>query len=453
MKIAIAAVLFDDTTRIGSQRSRALSSELAKLGNQVTVFTQDFEGGAPPPQDVDVVRLGGYSADLWPRTGFRGLIRKGLVGLVVAPTTVPVAVLKLSKARGGPNEANQARLEELNQRRFSSVLRLDQLLSTHMWIKAARTQLGCLPYEQTQFDVVFSTFDPLGRLLKENGVARSWVNDFRDPAYSPVYLPAIGAYLRTYQNRLLKDADWVTAVSGGVRTALERGRIGRQSRGKISVIPNGFREQNDLPPAPTGIGPLKVGYTGTLYSRQEGELRLLLSLLTSVAKSTGTTVEFHYAGRNGSKCSRLAAEVGAEDILVLHGSLNHQDSLRLQSAMDALVVLAWNTEEEQGVLSGKFLEYLGSERPIIAMVAGDKPGSELCAAIATMRIGVCFEAAVSEDGPNLEAWLTKAALDRSVGLSVEFAPNQEEVQKYNYANIASRLEKILSRVAVKSPWG
>lgn len=433
---------------MGSQRSRALSAELAKLGNQVVVFTQDFEDPAPVPENVQVVRLGTYSADLWPRTGLRGLVRKSLMALAIAPTVLPVFILKIRRKQG--LSASQRQLFwELNQRRASSVLRLDQILSTRIWLRGARSQISVLSSQEAPFDVIFSTSHSLGRFLMERGVAHRWVDDFRDVADAPVFLPAVRAYLRFDQDRLLRDADWTTTISAGVRKALESSRIGNKVSDRISVVTNGFREQLDLPPAPNGIAPLKIGYTGALYGPRNGELRRLFSLLKTVSKSTGTPIEFHYAGRTAGDCTALAEEVGVEDLLVLHGKLTHAESLKLQSQMDALVVLSWNTEDEQGILSGKFLEYLGSDRPIIAMVGGDKPGSELCEAMAKLSVGVCFEAArAPEDLPILENWLTEAARDRSRGRAVKFEPDDEEVQKYNYANIASQLELILREVAL-----
>lgn len=447
MRIAIAALLFDDTTRIGSHRARALSAQLAKLGNEVTVFTQDFADPPQAPDEVEVVRLGRFSEDLWPRTGPLGLFRKSLMAVIIAPTTIPVVILARKRARGNATQDEENRLWELNEARLASVRRMDQLLSTHVWLRRAGERLQQLSKEP-QFDIVFSTFEALGRQMRDMGVAAKWVDDFRDPAYAPVFLPAMRAYLRRYQDRLLIDADWSTAISTGVKRSLTRSRIGRKKSAEITVITNGFTPRAvPPPPLPSDPAPLRIGYTGALYSARIGIFREFLKTIRAIDPD-GTTIQLHYAGREGALVNKLAQSEQAGHLVHDHGLLSHPSALSLQEQMDVLMVASWNSEEEEGVLSGKFLEYLGADRPILALVAGTKPGSELRELIEEMNVGICVEeAGGSPEMQRLRDWLVAAAAQRAGGKPISFSPNQEVVNRFSYPNIALQLNKLLYRLS------
>lgn len=454
MRIAIAAVLFDDTTRIGSQRARALARELSKLGNDVTVFTQGTPESPPlddpfPALGVDVVRLGPYSGELWPTSGWHGLIRKALTALVIAPTVLPLARLRRRTGKGSATSADAGRIADMTSRRRSSVLRLDQLLSTHIWIRTARQELEGENLAGQPFDVVFSTFDPLGRMLKKVGIARKWVVDFRDPAYDAHFLPAVAYFLRHYQDSLLRDGDWITTVSNGVKQALTRSRTGKRRSSEITVITNGFTPRTPTPPpASTGKGPLNLVYTGALYKDRIPELERLLIAMTKLSEG-GAAAELHYAGRDGHIVQSVATKVGAIDVIRDHGLVTYEESLELQSSADALVVFSWNTEDQQGVLSGKFLEYLGANRPILALVAGDLANSEIDRVIVETQIGVCFEEARGQrDQERLEDWVTESARLREEGEPLPFMPLEGAVQNYSYPTIAQRLEKLLFRIGM-----
>lgn len=440
MKIAIAAVLYDDTSRIGSQRARALSRELAARGNRITVLTAgDPQDKSTPFPEVEVIRLGPYGDRLWPTDGCHALIQKTLAGLVVAPTVVPLALLRRRN-----DDLSGERIAELTDRRASSVLRLNQLLSTHVWIRNAREQLTKHKSSEP-FDVVFSTFDPLGRVLREDGRAKKWVADFRDAAVLPNSLPAIRHYLRRYQDRILRDADGITAVSAGVRRALISTTTGRRVSTRISVVTNGFTPRKSVPPAPNDpSAPLRIVYTGALYDRRVGEIGRLLRTAAALHAS-GKHIEVVYAGRDGANFREAAERAGAADLIQDLGLLSYDDSIALQESADILLVVSWNSPEEQGVLSGKFLEYLSAQRPILVMVAGTQSESELSALVEKMNVGLCCEEARGEtDETRLRDWLTEACDTRSRGLPLAFSPSHEEVRKFDYRNIARRLENIFT---------
>ena len=112
----------------------------------------------------------------------------------------------------------------------------------------------------------------------------------------------------------------------------------------------------------------------------------------------------------------------------------------MQTSMNALLALSWNTSASQGVLSGKFLEYLGADRPIVAVVAGEVPDSELSQVVQRLNVGICCEAAGGKsDRERLREWITSAVESRANSMPVTFEPNSDEVSQLEYGEISKQL--------------
>lgn len=454
MKIAIAAVLFDDKQRIAAQRPRAFARELAAAGHDVTVFTEgDPTNRDSPFVGVKVVRLGDYGPDLWPTTGAQGLIRKVIHGAVISGTVWNVRRLRRAESKHSLSPAQRAAFFNFQRRRASSMLRVDLLLSTYRWLKDARPRIHESFSSQEPFDVVFTTFDPLGRLLKDEGLAREWINDFGDPSTSEAFLPLLNAYLRGYQSRIIRDADHVTAISAGVRKTLLLPPPASSYSDKVTVLPNGFvarprRKLDDDSRNPQverlSSAPLRIGYTGQISARQEPEMRRFLQAIVSAQSATGASIEVHYAGRSHELVRSLARETGTGAVLKTQGLIPHERALELQAHMDALLVLSHNNPGAEGILCGKFLEYLGADKPIIAVVGGTLAGSELAEIVDRCQVGICSERA---QGPAADALLANTLSEwaemRSLGQPIPFAPVPEAVQDFDYKNLTGRLLELI----------
>lgn len=450
MRVAIAAGLFDDTTKAASHRARALAEELASLGHEVTVLAPQTDNPAPPPVGVKVWRLPPHSNLLLPQQHAAKLALRLLAQLVTAPTVPTLACLRLVRSRGSSKKLDD-RWTHVAERRYSSVLRLEQLMSLGLWSRTLKRQLSALGGRQSLFDVVVSTSAPMGRAIRDSGLALAWVNDFRDPMPSPSFLGLLNLALRRMQNKDLRDADVTTAVSEGVAASLAGKGPRRRKRSPIVILTNGFRERDpklrQLPEAREG-GTLRIGYTGEVSPRQRPELLRFLQSAGEARKTfPGGNLEFHYAGRAGVLVRQLAEEAGMADATVLHGRVDHARSLELQSEMDELLVLSHNNPGNEGILSGKFLEYLDANRPIIAAVGGSLPGSELRSIIEKTRVGVCSERAAGDgESARLVLHIVEGLRAKTQGENLAFEPDRTEVGRYSYTAIAKRLSELLEEL-------
>lgn len=450
LKIAIAAVLFDDQQRIGSHRARSLARELAANGHEVTVFTAgDPQDHSSPFDGVNVVRLGGeYGPDLWRSRWAARILRKPFIAVAIIGTTPRVSILKLKRRTGRITATETEHYFELNRRRRATIRRIDLLLSTNVWIKKAQTALRQrAKTEMMRQDVAFSTFDPLGRLLRDEGLARLWVNDFRDPVVSQSFLGTLNRYLRAYQTLLLRDADAVTTVSQGVKRTLTSPRKARALGDKITVIPNGYTQRSfRLIPTINTERPrrLRIGYTGKISERQLPEMARFLRALHDVNEAVGAdAAELHYVGPDSARVAELANTTGTTDSTHLREMVPREEALEVQEQMDALLVLSYNDPGAEGILSGKFLEYLGADKPIIAVIGGTLPGSELAEIISRCRVGFSSERAQGEQADSLlTETLIEWARARVIGADIDFRPDRENVEAFDYRNLARRLEDL-----------
>ena len=75
------------------------------------------------------------------------------------------------------------------------------------------------------------------------------------------------------------------------------------------------------------------------------------------------------------------------------GFVTRAESLRLQQISDVCLVSSWNTDKDKGIMTGKVFEYFTNLKPIVAVINGNRPGSELAKVIHKVKGGVVVETA------------------------------------------------------------
>ncbi len=296
---------------------------------------------------------------------------------------------------------------------------------------------------------VFSTFGPVGSLLtgrkaKKLNPRLMWINDFRDPMLTritPFFFRPLYGYL---QHKSILECDSVTTVSEGYRKRIQFAKV----RDKISVIPNGYDTQ-DIVTIETGNNAspgFSLTYAGSLYQGKR-DLSALFESLKKVCDEKVLTREqivFHYAGSDSAYLLIQAKRFGMEDIIRDHGSLNRKDCLTLQSESRFLVLSTWNERGEEGVFPGKLIEYMLLNRPVISLVSGDLPHSEVTAVIHQYHLGISCEEADPHTKDELYQWLLLQAKRYSNGEDPLFVPDREGIAaNYDWNNLVKRFCKLI----------
>jgi len=144
-------------------------------------------------------------------------------------------------------------------------------------------------------------------------------------------------------------------------------------------------------------------------------------------------VRLIYAGSSYSRVERLStSREGSIKSLRL---VSHEQAICVQRGADLLLLLK-SDEPDQGIMTGKFYEYLASNKPIL--VIGDKDAE--FNAIAE-RIGGIYIL------PYEEEKIKEFLLDFASKQPFRFERDSQEVDKFNWNNLARNLlEEIKKRL-------
>lgn len=325
---------------------------------------------------------------------------------------------------------------------FFFLRRQDWILSAK---KSISKQLG-----GKHFDVVYSTYPNyeahcLARSLYQSGIADRWVADFRDPMGYVIHDKYHYEKSMRQQHQIEKAADYITVVSEG---ALEKFLEADQKQNKICVLPNGF-DPDDFQIEKLTSGNtqkmLRFFYAGTLYFGKR-DLSVLFKALSELSKAGEidlANVRVEYAGNEWPVMLSFAQQYGLEEICVNYGYITRSRVMELMREIDCSIVCTYNTNQDQGVVTGKIFELLLVEKPILAVIVGNLPDSELGRIVRECDAGLVYEEANNAvDYPALKQWLKDCYCQKTSTGNLPLEINTDARDQYSYLNIAKRLYDI-----------
>ena len=136
-----------------------------------------------------------------------------------------------------------------------------------------------------------------------------------------------------------------------------------------------------------------------------------------------------------------------ESILVPHGYVSRAEAARIQCASDVFLVLSWNLKDSQGILTGKFYEGIRAKKPILSIISGDLPGSELYVLNEKYHYGFCYEDCRGEEQfSRLCDYLEKVYNEKLRYGSVRYQVNPELEAAFRYDHLAQQLEDFIRKI-------
>lgn len=218
-----------------------------------------------------------------------------------------------------------------------------------------------------------------GRTLKRRlGRRVTWIADFRDDWFHPVFFPFPNAAYRAYNRRLeravLRDADGLTVVSRDTLAKIKARHEGcfpesfweSDAAAKWRWVPNGFdptgvEEVLNAPVAERSADePVRLLFSGTLW--QGHSLVALIAALNAVGRRTGRRFRFELAGRVIEPLPPLSTGSGVE--LVTSGWKPYTDSLAATRQADLLLV---HTGPETQDIKIKVFDAAAVRRPVLVL--------------------------------------------------------------------------------------
>jgi glycosyltransferase involved in cell wall biosynthesis len=285
-------------------------------------------------------------------------------------------------------------------------------------------------------DTVITTSPPhstqlIGLKLKQKLNIR-WIADLRDPwtdiyYYNQFKHTALARKIdKSYERKVVENADQLITVSEDVkRVFAEKSRFPISE--KTVVIPNGFDEDDfrltNFPAEAKKI----ITYSGTIS--EVYRVDCLLEALHHLNDDLKSQVRIRFVGKVPSSIEQKFRSTGLEIELV--GYVDHPKSIEYLFRSDLLLLVIPEVKNNRGILTGKFFEYLASQKPILAIGPID---GDLAKIIRETNCGKLFD---YDDSEGMLQFIQNT-LAKPISVS-----NPERMNRYSRKQLTHKIAELL----------
>lgn len=242
------------------------------------------------------------------------------------------------------------------------------------WIKYAFAK-ACELVEGEDIDTVLTTSPPhsaqLVGLKLKNKFGIKWIADLRDP-WTDIYyydefhhLPFAKSKDLNYEKEVLERADRIITVSKSLKSLFES-KSEKIDPHKITVIPNGF-DENDFDGTGTEErGEFVITYTGTLSDSYRPDV--FFDAMKEVReKFPGVRFRIRFVGSLAAMTIKKVNDLSLTDIFEHINTVSHVESINYLKRSAALLLVIPEIRNDRGILTGKLFEYLAVRKPVICI--------------------------------------------------------------------------------------
>ena len=306
------------------------------------------------------------------------------------------------------------------------------------------------------FDIILSTYSELENVFAGEYAARhfhaKWIMDFRDSIVDHINHERFvwNHYAKTYQIFALRNADLCITVSNGLRDEMKE----MLPVAKIETLYNGFEADGVTTAATNQEKRLTICYTGQIYDLRLSALKHVVEAIRQLIEAKRIKrkdISFVYAGRNSAMVQKMFSDYQLNDVLEDHGQVSRSEAFELQDKSDVFLVLSWNTKTAKGILTGKFYEGIRAKKPIISIIEGDVPNSELKSLYEEYRYGFCYEACDQSTTINdLADYLCHLCTEKTSTGILSYTQDSELEEAFEYKKIVKRLNDLAQQLYEKA---
>jgi len=377
-KVLIITYYWPPSGGAGVQRWLKFAKYLPEFGWQPIILTVNPEYASYPQRDESLSKEVGPDCLVYTTKSFE---LYNLYKLVSGKKEVPYG--------GFANESKEGLLQK-----FSKFLRGNFLLPDPRkgWNKYAFKKAAEL-IREFNINTVVTTSPPhstqlIGLKLQRKFNIR-WIADLRDPwtdiyYYNQFKHTALALRIdKNYELKVVEKADVLVTVSEDVkRIFAEKSELPIAE--KTVVIPNGYDEDDfRITNIPTETRKI-ITYTGTISEAYDVES--LLEALCLLSEDSKSQLLIRFVGKVPSSVEMKFRSAGLEIELV--GYVDHAKSIEYLFRSDMLLLVIPKVKNNKGILTGKFFEYLASQKPILAIGPTD---GDLAKIIQETQCGKLFD--------------------------------------------------------------
>lgn len=444
-KILIIATAFSPENEIGALRVTKLVKYLIRQGFSITIFSPELHEGSKindAPEPVEFKNIERHTVHL--SETFQKIFLKKRNEL----TKNTSATNLISNKRGGFIASVKSSLMRIAQFLYS-------LLRGYDWYRQVVNSQEYKDSLNYEYDAIFSSYP---------SVAAHWVGinaskilkiplitDFRDPMNYETNSNWFNLQVNTYlQRQIIKKAAVVTTIAKDLIPKLKDGY--KYSNTRFIYLPNGY-DMDDLEVSTQKINDddfLTFCYVGSLYGGQRKLNSFFEALRDAIEKKIipKDKIKFVYAGKEFGVLHRVAKKFNLTDILIDKGFVSREESIDLQANSDLIIVVTWNTKKDQGIMTGKLYECMLTEKPVIVVVNGNVPNSEIKRVIKMVEGGFVIEDAslhFDKEKEELVQFLKEAYINKStMGRLPNFYNNKRD--EFSYESIVKKFGTLISQL-------
>lgn len=302
--------------------------------------------------------------------------------------------------------------------------------------------------QQESFAAIFSTAPPYTAHLIGASLARSsklpLIADYRDDwVGNPRHTyptRAHQAWSSRLEHRVFRAAAMSTVINEPIRRSLANRHPEAASKQQIQIVPQGFDPTDfEVPAASLPSDVMHLLYTGVFYDVQTPDFFLKgLALALAKQPSMRGTLQASFVGLVPEASKALVTRLGLEDMVSYRGYLDHQQTVALQQAADILWLTVGKREGAEQISTSKLFEYIGTRKPILALV----PDGAAKQTVEAYGAGVVVD---PEDSEGIGKEIIR--LYDQWRQRVLPKPKEDNVQRYNRQAIAGEVADLLEEVA------
>jgi glycosyltransferase involved in cell wall biosynthesis len=295
-------------------------------------------------------------------------------------------------------------------------------------------------------DIIFSSGPPHTMHLIAYHLKKKfnipWVADFRDPwtnidYYKDLMLsPAADKKHHRLEQLVVTTADKVVVIGETMKTEFET-----LSGRKVDVIYNGF-DTDDIDNS-AGIKrdeKFSLAHIGTLVkTRNPMVLWKTLSELVANDKGFADDLLIKLVGKVDFSVRESLKEYELEKYVQYTEYLPHGEIGGVQKASQVLLLLLNNTPNAKGILTGKFFEYLASERPILCIGLTDGDAAKI---IDNTKAGYTIG---FEDSVSMKKTILRLYDDYKNGSLIV---NSQNINQYSRRNLTHQLADLMNKTLI-----
>jgi glycosyltransferase involved in cell wall biosynthesis len=299
-------------------------------------------------------------------------------------------------------------------------------------------------YNKNPFQAVISSGPPhslhLIALQLKTKFNVPWMADFRDPwseYFASLMLTkwAIRKH-EALEKKILQTADKVVVIGRNMQIQnLEKAGI------QSDLVMNGFDiEDYQLPEKPMfNKEKFTMLYAGTLSQRRNNSLfwKVIRSLIDS-NELFESTVNIQLVGKVDSSVLKDIEQFNLERYVEFIDFIPFKEVVKRQMEATVLLLFVDNFEGAKWVLTGKFFEYLASNRPILAI--GPKEG-DLEAEMMNTSSGLLADFNEEESIKNAITTLFNQYIDKSI-----FDFQNKNIEKYSRKGLTQKIASLLQEM-------